>query len=68
MDGPRPSTATAPSIWYADEAAPKTKPAGNWGYSMANLWEIDIVIIVTSWFDFIPIPLPRHKSIYSTIF
>src|SRR5262245_46355181 len=29
MDGPRPSSATAPSIWYDDVAVPHTKPGGN---------------------------------------
>src|SRR5215207_1542811 len=28
MEGPRPSSATAPSIWYAAVAVPKTKPGG----------------------------------------
>src|SRR5215212_6186199 len=28
IDGPRPSSATAPSIWYAAVAVPKTKPGG----------------------------------------
>ncbi|GAA3335579.1 hypothetical protein GCM10020358_04410 [Amorphoplanes nipponensis] len=29
MDGPRPPSFTAPSIWYAAVAAPQTKPSGN---------------------------------------
>src|SRR5690349_24571284 len=29
MDGPRPSSFTAPSIWYDAVAAPQTKPSGN---------------------------------------
>src|SRR4051794_38206078 len=29
MEGPRPSTATAPSIWYEAVAVPKVKPRGN---------------------------------------
>jgi hypothetical protein len=28
MLGPRPSSATAPSIWYADVPAPQTKSGG----------------------------------------
>jgi hypothetical protein len=28
-DRPRPSSATAPSIWYAAVAAPQVKPSGN---------------------------------------
>src|SRR5258707_5368221 len=28
MDGPRPSSSTAPSIWYAAVAAPQRKPSG----------------------------------------
>src|SRR6187431_1055803 len=29
MLGPRPSASTAPSIWYAEVAAPQAKPGGN---------------------------------------
>src|SRR4051794_10173749 len=29
MDGPRPSSCAAPSIWYDAVAAPHTKPSGN---------------------------------------
>src|SRR5207248_151869 len=29
MDGPRPSSWTAPSIWYAEVAVPHRKPSGN---------------------------------------
>jgi hypothetical protein len=29
MDGPRPSSRTAPSTWYADVATPQPKPFGN---------------------------------------
>src|SRR3954451_10717845 len=33
MDGPRPSSATAPSIWYDAVDTPKRKPGGNIGRS-----------------------------------
>src|SRR5580700_3505303 len=29
IERPRPSSLTAPSIWYAEVAVPQTKPAGN---------------------------------------
>src|SRR3954451_10944344 len=31
MLGPRPSSATAPSIWYAAVLVPSRKPGGSWG-------------------------------------
>src|SRR5436305_10312651 len=31
MDGPRPSSVAAPSIWYAAVATPQRNPAGNAG-------------------------------------
>ena len=31
IDTPRPSSCTAPSIWYADVATPQWNPSGNRG-------------------------------------
>ena len=31
MLGPRPSSAAAPSIWYAAVLVPNRKPGGSWG-------------------------------------
>src|SRR5215207_7210891 len=33
MLGPRPSSAAAPSIWYAAVLVPNRKPGGSWGYA-----------------------------------
>ena len=37
MDGPRPSSVAAPSIWYAAVDTPQRKPAGNWGIGAVGM-------------------------------
>ncbi|MCQ0013820.1 hypothetical protein [Actinomadura madurae] len=45
IEGPRPSSRAAPSIWYAAVAAPQTKPGGKvrgrW-----SVWSVVAVIVL----------------------
>src|SRR5687768_14443694 len=44
MLGPRPSSATAPSIWYAAVLVPKVKPGGSCGYGTCTILPVTVEI------------------------
>src|SRR3954447_2247608 len=46
MDGPRPSSRTAPSIWYDAVAAPQTKPSGKVTPAKAGCADVDVTVAV----------------------
>ena len=46
MDGPRPSSRTAPSIWYDAVAAPQTKPSGKVIPARAGCADVDVTVAV----------------------
>ena len=45
IDGPRPSSLAAPSIWYADAAKPHVKPGGKRWASASGLVSCSISVI-----------------------
>jgi hypothetical protein len=48
MDVPRPSSLTAPSIWYEAVATPQTKPSGKVIPAGAGCADVDVTVAVMS--------------------